>query len=228
MPGETGDSVEKGGGVMELDEAIQGRRSIRKYTDEKVSDDKIRDIIQAGVWAPSACNLQQWKFIVIDDTAIFEKLYKMGAASFVKKSKQAILVLYNNQTDNVEYQDYIQSSAAAIENMLLKAYSLKIGTCWVNNLPNKSALRRLLKIPRCYDPIALITLGYYMQEINARPRKYNLEDQIAYNGCVFNQMEEKSSGKVFLKRNARRIYKHMPFKPFLLKFVGKMEKKFDN
>lgn len=212
---------------MELDAAITGRRSIRKYTDTPVSDDTLRSIIQAGVWAPSACNLQQWKFIIINDSAIFEKLYKMGSASFVKNARQAILVLYNNQTDNVEYSDYIQSASAAIENILLKAHSLHVGTCWVNNLPNKGKLRQLFSIPAGYDPIALVTLGYYEQNAPNRARKYDIDSLIAYNHFSFCETEKRAWWKVYFKRIARKIYKRMPFKPFLLKFVGKLEKKFD-
>ena len=50
---------------MDLDKAIRNRRSVRKYNDLRVSDEELRLIIQAGTWAPSACNLQQWKFIII-------------------------------------------------------------------------------------------------------------------------------------------------------------------
>ena len=213
---------------MELDLAIVGRRSIRKYIDKSVSEEVLRSIIQAGMWAPSACNLQQWKFIVIDDTYLFEKLYQMGTASFVKQARQAILVLYNNQTDNVEYSDYVQSASAAIENMLLKAHTLGVGTCWVNNLPNKRQLRHLLSIPSNYDPVALVTLGYYEQKVNERPRKYSLDEVIAYNGFTFDEVEKKAWWRVYLKRIARKVYKVMPCKPFLLKFIGKLEKKFDN
>lgn len=213
---------------MELDTAISGRRSIRKYTAKKVTEEELQNIIRAGVWAPSACNLQQWKFIIIDQPEIFEKLYQMGSASFIKQVKQAILILYNNQTDNLEYSDYIQSASAAIENMLLKAYSLNIGTCWVNNLPNKKQLRGLFSIPASYDPIALITLGYFEQKVNERPRKYDLDTMIAYNRFDFQEIEQKSWWKVYLKRIARKIYKIAPCKPLLLKFVGKLEKKFDN
>lgn len=213
---------------MDLDNALKGRRSIRIYDDNLVSDDNIRLLIQAANWAPSACNLQQWKFIVINKTEIFEKMYKLGAASFVKKAKQAILVVYNNQTDNVEYEDYIQSASAAIENMLLKAYSMGIGTCWVNNLPNKKVLRKCFNIPKSYDPIALITLGYYSQVVNLRERKYDLDSLISYNQFEFKEIVNKSWIKVKIKRLARNIYKILPCKNVLNKFVGKLEKKFDN
>ena len=213
---------------MDLDLAIKERRSIRVYDNVPVSKEKLYEIIQAGVWAPSACNLQLWKFIIIDQPEILKKICELGGASFIKNVNQAIVVLYNNQTDNIEYSDYIQSGSAAIQNMLLKAHSLNIGTCWVNNLPNKKVLRKLLDIPEYYDPIAMITLGYYSQKINARDRKYDLNTQIAYNKFTFSDIDKKPWMKVKLRRCARKIYKKMPCKKVLNKFVGKLEKKFDN
>lgn len=214
---------------MDLDTAIKERRSIRKYIETPVSQGTLREIIQAGVWAPSACNLQQWKFIIIDQEILLRKIYDLGAASFIKDSHQAILVLYNNQTDNTEYSDYIQSASAAIQNMLLKAYSLNVGTCWVNNLPNKKQLRKLMGIPGYYDPIALITLGYYSQKINMRDRKYDLNSQIAYNKFSFpDPGTSKSWAGIHLKRFLRKMYKWMPCKQVLNPLAEKLEKKFDN
>ena len=209
---------------MELDEAIKGRRSVRKYNDEPLNDDTIRSIIQAGVWAPSACNLQQWKFIIINKSELFEGLYRRGSASFVKNVNQGVLVLYNNQTDNMEYNDYIQSASAAIQNMLLKAYSLNVGACWINNLPNKRILRKYMSIPKSYDPIALVALGNYSQKLNLRERRYDLNSQISYNGFDFNEVEQRSMTKVRIKRLARKIYKTLPFKETLMKLIGRWRK----
>ena len=152
----------------------------------------------------------------------------MGAATFLNSAKQAILVLYDNQTDNVEYNDYIQSASACIQNMLLKAHSIGVGTCWVNNLPTKNKLRNLLNIPKQYSPIALISLGYYEQQINNRPRKCPVEENVSYNLFDFNVEKKKNPFKLGIKRFARKVYKHLPFKKVLLKIVGKLEKKFDN
>lgn len=213
---------------MNLENAIRGRRSVRIYNDTLVDNTDIRNIIEAGIWAPSACNLQQWKFIVINEQDTFAELYRLGAASFLKDVKQGILILYNNQTDNLEYNDYIQSAAAAIENMLLKAYSLGIGSCWINNLPNKKVLRKFFDIPEYYDPIALVTVGYPAQKVNERERKYTIDQVISYGKFNFKETSHKSKGKVAFKRIARKIYKVMPMKTVVNKVVGKMEKKFDN
>lgn len=213
---------------MELDTVLSNRRSVRIYSDKRVEDSAIRQIIEAGTWAPSACNIQGWRFIVIDKKEIFSEILKHGAAAFLKSTNQAILVLYNNNTDNLMYSDYIQSASACIENMLLKAYSLGIGACWINNLPEKKVLRKLFNIPSHYDPIALVSIGYPVQQPNPRPRKHPLDEIIAYNMFSFNRTEGKGGVKLRVKRFARKIYYKLPLKSKLLKFVGKFEKKFDN
>lgn len=213
---------------MELWQAIRDRRSIRKYTSELVDQETIYKIIEAGIWAPSACNIQGWKYIVLDSPEVIKTIYKSGGASFLQNVKQAIVVLYENQTDNVEYQDHIQSAAASIQNMLLMAHSLKVGTCWVNNIPNKRILRKILNIPFSYDPIALITIGYYDYIPNDRKRKYSVQELISYNKFDFDIVSSKSRIKVAIKRFCRKIYKILPGKVALLKIVGRFEKKFDN
>lgn len=213
---------------MNLDEAIVNRRSIRIYSDELVNDEIIREIIQAGTWAPSACNIQGWKFIVINEPKQIEALIKRGTAAFMKNVKQAILVVYENTTDNLEYKDHIQSASAAIQNMILKAHSIGVGTCWINNLPQKSVMRKIFKIPKSYDPIALISLGNITKNPNLRERKYILDDLISYNYFNFEKINQKSATKLFVKRIARKIYFKLPFKKLLIKFAGKFEKKFNN
>lgn len=216
---------------MELEKAILSRRSIRKYSDRLVEKEVIEQIIEAGIWAPSACDVQGWRFIVIDDKSILNNIVDNGAATFLRNANQAIVVVYDNRSDNVEYSDHIQSASACIENMLLMATSLSVGTCWVNFLPSKSKLRKILQIPSCYDPIALICLGYYDQQINERARKYRKEEIIFWN--KFNSTVEVPDGKnitLNIKRLIRKVYFSLPLplKKRLSSILDKKEKKFDN
>lgn len=212
---------------MELREAIYGRRSIRKYSSTPVPKDILLEIIQAGTWAPSACNVQGWRFIIIDKKEKFADMVENGAASFLKNVNQAILVLYDNRTDNLEYLDYIQSASACIQNMLLMAHSLNVGTCWVNFLPTKKVMRKLFSIPEIYSPIALITIGYYEQTPVAIKRKQELKEQVFYNKCTL-PSENGGTVKLILKRVLRRVYFWFPFKSLLKPFLDRHEKKFDN
>ncbi|HEX54915.1 MAG TPA: hypothetical protein ENF49_02175, partial [Candidatus Altiarchaeales archaeon] len=132
---------------MDLIEAIHSRRSVRKFKDKKIPDKDILKLIESAIYAPSACDIQGWRFIIVDKPEIIRELVDRGAASFIRNTTQGILVLYDNRTDNLEYMDYIQSAAAGIQNILLVAHSLGIGTCWVCHLPSKNEIREMFDIP---------------------------------------------------------------------------------
>lgn len=215
---------------MDLDETIQSRRSIRMFTERLVETGIIYQIIDAGRWAPTATNKQEAKFIYIDDGEIIKKLCDLGTAHFVKDCRQMILVLYDNRIDNTEYHDDILSAAAVIQNMLLKATQLGVGTCWVANLPSKAALRRLFCIPSYYDPISLVVIGYALREPAEVKRKYDLDNMISNN--IFDRSKDVSGKKpklkLFARRMSRRLYIRLPKTASLRKLAGKYEKKFDN
>lgn len=216
--------------MIELEVAIKNRRAIRKYNNELISEDEIKKIIEAGTYAPSACNIQGWHFIILNKDDLTKMIHKGGGATFLKNINQAILVIYDRTSDNTEYMDYIQSGVACIENMLLMACDMGIGTCWVNNLPRKSQMRKLLNIPWYFDPIGLVTLGRYNQKINERKRKYNVDDLISYSKYTGKDIHKPNRNFILMhiRRTMRKIYYIMPFKPLIIKLFGKLEKKFDN
>lgn len=212
---------------MDINEAITGRRSIRKYlANKRIEEDKLLDIIEAGNNAPSHCNTQAWKFIIIKDKKLKKRLVEMDAASFIMDSPLVIAVLYDNRTDNLEYMDYVQSAAACIQNMLLKAHSLGVGGCWVCHLPQKKQMRKLFKIPSYYDPIAILTLGYPAVKKPLIKRKKKVEELVCYNYFGFSKENDKIG--LTLKRTARKIYYKLPFKKYIRKKVNNIfEKKFE-
>jgi len=156
---------------MKLDDAIRGRRSVRVYKDKKVSDKVLSELLDAGVQAPSACNFQKWRFISVESPKLRNKMIELSAAPFIKNAPVVLLVLYSNKTINLGHYDHIQSAAAAIQNINLKAYSLGLGTCWVCHIPPKKNLRKLFSIPKSYDPIACVTIGYPKQKPKSMHRK---------------------------------------------------------
>lgn len=213
---------------MTLDQVIEGRRSIRTYSDEMISSEVIQKIIHAGMWAPTACNKQDYRFIIIDDEEIFAQLDRVGTAHFVKNCKQAILVLYDNSTDNVDYHDDVLSAGAVIQNMLLKATELKVATCWVCNLPTKPKMRRIFGIPRHYDPIALVAIGYMTNEAKKMPRKKDVNEVIYRNRIPDGGISEINMFRKKIRRVARFFYVRLPKTQFLKKISAGFERKFDN
>ncbi|MFH1428410.1 MAG: nitroreductase family protein, partial [Candidatus Margulisiibacteriota bacterium] len=109
---------------MDFTEVLYTRRSVRGYSSEQIDYDTVKELVRSAQQAPSACNKQGWRFIFIDDKNLLQKIRNKGGASFLGDVPNAILVIYDNRTDNLEYMDYIQSASAAIENMVLSAHSL--------------------------------------------------------------------------------------------------------
>ena len=215
--------------MMDLFEAIKNRRSIRRFEERPVPEELIKKIVEAGQWAPSACNRQDWKFIIVDSNEVKERILKETAAYFIGKAPLLIFVLYSNRTDNLEYNDHLLSAAMSIQNMQLAAYSLGLGACCVNNLPIKSRLRKILNIPRSYDPVALLCLGFPKAVPKPLKRKESLDEIISRNSFDFKGDFSAFDAMLYVKRVFRYIYYRLPssLKKLLDPIARKFEKRFD-
>ncbi|KKT93484.1 MAG: NADPH nitroreductase (Oxygen-insensitive) [Parcubacteria group bacterium GW2011_GWF2_45_11] len=113
---------------MNLEDIIKTRRSVRKFSDRRLEPGVLEKIIAAANFAPSHCNTQGWKFIFVDDYDLRFKIFNNGGSHVIKAAPYGILVLYDTTlSDNLEYQDWIQSGSAAIQNMLLTIHDLGLG-----------------------------------------------------------------------------------------------------
>lgn len=217
---------------MDTIEIIKKRRSIRGFEPDLVPQDLIKKIIEAATWAPSACNIQGWRFIVVDDQKLKDKLVELGGAATIKSAPLGILVVYDQRSKNMEYQDHIQSGAAAIQNLLLAATHYGLGSCWICQLPLKNEIRKIFKIPESFSPMAYVLLGYPEREQKEVPRLYRLDDLIGYNRFNANLSEQKLSHfNLFIYRFFRKAYYLLPgfTRKRLNKFIDrKFVKKFDN
>ncbi|MBU0553277.1 nitroreductase family protein [Myxococcota bacterium] len=214
---------------MPLLHAVCTRRTSRAYAKERVPKHVFEWLIKYAMHAPTACNEQQWKVVHIDDAAIIKEIYERGGAAFLKKVQHCFLVCYNRQSDNLEWDDHIQSGAAFITTFQLLAHTVGVGSCWVGHLPNKRELQRMLKIHRAYEPIALVTYGYYRSKVNMLPRKHDvervlMENEFRQEGLNF----KKSIRRTTVRTVGRFIYYKIP--PALRKRMRHMtvphEKKF--
>lgn len=219
--------------AMDFIETVKKRRSIRKFKQSPVPMDLIKKTIKVATLAPTACNIQGWRFIVIDNQKVKDEIVDQGGAVTIKSAPAGILVAYDNRAKNTEYFDYIQSGAAAIENILLAATHLGIGSCWVCHLPAKNKLRKILNIPQSFSPIAYILLGYPEAEPKQVPRIHKFDDLIGYNKFNFSIPEENINPfKLSVYRFFRKVYLILPNfikKGFINKFVDRnFVKKFDD
>jgi nitroreductase len=165
---------------------IYTRRSIRSYTDEKISDEDVNALIKAGLYAPSHINKMPWEFIVVDDKKILEKIANATLyAKMTKDAPLAILVCGNmDRTILGEGKDiWIQDCSAASENILLAAHSLGLGAVWTAVYPTHDRIRNVSKavgVPENVIPLSLIVIG--------KPKAEDVEekvlptDRVHYNG----------------------------------------------
>jgi len=170
---------------LDVFEAIRGRRSVRAYMREEVSNDMIMDLIDAARWAPSAGNVQPWEFIVVRSKNVKHMLAEAALhQTFIEEASAVIVVCADEWRSARAYglrgtQLYcIQDTAAATQNMLLAAYAKGLGTCWVGAF-NEEKVSRVLSLPDRIRPVAIIPVGYPAEKPRP-PRRRPLEDIVHY------------------------------------------------
>ena len=162
---------------MDVFEAIKSRRSIRTYTREEVPEEDVEKLIEAARWAPSAGNIQPWEFIIVRDTATKRRLSAAALdQTFIEEAPVVIVVCANTMESRWGYGSRgvnlycLQDTAAAIQNILLAACALGLGTCWVGAFQEEEA-RAALKVPRGVRPIAIIPVGHPAERPGPRFRR---------------------------------------------------------
>ena len=161
---------------MVLLDLLKHRKSIRDFLDRPVERDKTMMCLEAARLAPSACNSQPWKFIVVDDiqlknklcAAAFSGIYsintfcKMAPVIVVVISeKSKFLARIGGMFRGTKY--YLIDIGIATEHFVLQAEDLGLGTCWIGWF-NEGAVKSILNIPQPKKIDILIALGYYDKE----------------------------------------------------------------
>lgn len=150
---------------MDVMEAIRKRRSVRRYREDPVTDEDVREVLTAGVWAPSAGNAQPWRFLVVRERGLREGLVAAAHGQrFLAEVPVVIVVCADLARARRAYGERgatlycLQDTAAAIQNMLLAATARGLGTCWVGAFDEGKATE-VLALPAGLRPVALIALG---------------------------------------------------------------------
>jgi nitroreductase len=157
---------------MTVQEAIETRRSVRKFKPTPIEDEKLVAVLEAGRLSPSARNQQQWKFFIVRDKAILEKLYIASEHQPSVQSAPAALVAV--ATGDIQmacggHTDAIDTSIA-FAYMLLRAWELGLGTCWLGRF-HEEQVRAALSLPDGDRVIAFTPLGYPDETPEPRPRR---------------------------------------------------------
>ncbi|KPL17365.1 MAG: nitroreductase [candidate division Zixibacteria bacterium SM23_81] len=147
---------------MNVYEAIKTRRSIRSYEDRPVEEDKLHRILEAARLAPSASNLQEWRFVVVRDAHIRKKLMEAAKGQrFVGEA--SVVIACCAKTDQhvmtCGQMCYPIDVAIAIDHMTLAAVEEGLGTCWIGAF-FADQVREILGIPENVPVVELLTLGY--------------------------------------------------------------------
>ncbi|MFC2011014.1 nitroreductase family protein [Chloroflexota bacterium] len=173
---------------MEVLEAIKSRRSIRRYKTTPVDDKTIELVLEAAQWAPSWANTQCWRFIVVRDTSIKDKLAdtlksarpdgKNAATEAVRNAPVVVVACaelkkagyYQGEPTTDKGDWYMFDVALAMQNLVLAAHSAGLGTVYVG-LFDAEKVAAILSVPQGFCVVSLTPLAYPDEEPAPRPRK---------------------------------------------------------
>jgi nitroreductase len=169
---------------MDVEKVIRERRSIRSYTNKKISKGILKELIGLANWAPSPSHAENREFVIITDEKIIKKMDEatgkqhydspvlivvLSKKQWMTKKKFKRLCIKWEISDEKTIDKYFnhwvetwrtQDTAVATENLLLAAWNKKIGSCWLGVF-DEEKIKKILNIPSTYSVMAVITLGYF-------------------------------------------------------------------
>ena len=148
---------------MDLNKAIQERRSIRKYKNKATSWKVILEALDSTLYAPTAGGVFPLKIMLIDDDEKIKKIAKWSEQDFITQAKYVVVFTSNSTKLKRSYGEKAktfckQQTGAAIQNFLLKLTELKLATCWIGYF-NEENIKPILKIPDSHDIEAIFPIG---------------------------------------------------------------------
>lgn len=146
---------------MNIIDIIKSRRSIRKFTSEPVSEELVETILEAGRWAPSGLNNQPWRFAVIRDAGLIQEISELTHYSKVVMSAQVLIAVFLDTEKSYHREKDIQAVGACLQNMLLEAHSLGLGTVWLGEIiRSDEQIKAILGLASELDLMAVVALGH--------------------------------------------------------------------
>lgn len=167
---------------MDIYEAIRIRKSIRAWTEQDVPEDVLTRILEAGRLAPSAKNLQEWRFVVVRDASLRKQLIPASAdQSFVGEAPVVIACCAETDSHIMRCGQlcYPIDVAIAIDHMTLAAVAEGLGTCWVGAF-YEDQVKKILNIPERIRVVELLPLGYPKNPDAVEKPRLPLEDIVKW------------------------------------------------
>jgi len=153
----------------EFVQTILARRSIRRYTDEPVSEGDIKTLLEAAMAAPSASNRKPWYFVVLTKRETLDRLAEIHPHGKMLFEAPLCIAVCGGPTESERF--WVQDCSAAAENLLLAVTALGLGAVWLGVYPREervAAVRKVLGIPEALAPLNLISIGHPAEEKKPR------------------------------------------------------------
>jgi nitroreductase len=157
---------------MALMDIVKQRKSVRTYLSKPIPREHLKQCIEAARLSPTADNMRPWRFIILDDRELIQRLTDAVCTGICRRTKfiggaAAIVVILADLNFAVHRlgaalfgtQHYLLDIGIAGEHIVLQAQELGIGTCWIN-LFNGKAARKVLQVPKRYKIVSLVAMGY--------------------------------------------------------------------
>ncbi|MDK2896117.1 MAG: hypothetical protein PWP04_237 [Candidatus Atribacteria bacterium] len=158
---------------MEFMEVVRNRRSVKKFRAEAVAEEDLKDILEAARLAPSAANIQPWKFIVVKNDKK-KRLIGQACSSQEFVGEAPVVIVACATSRGVMIGKYMESwpidVAIAFTHLILAAWNKGLGTCWIGDF-NEDRIKELCEIPPEVRVVAITPLGYPVKVPQATPRR---------------------------------------------------------
>jgi nitroreductase len=166
---------------MQVFDVIKQRRSVRFYTDEAIDEDKLKKLVEAAIWAPSAGNIHAWNIVIVQRKGDIELIKAVSPGILGNPSALMILCAdkrraYDKGGEVGRDVLSIMDIAIATQNICLEATELGLGSCIIKSF-NQDAVRALLDLPENISPELVVSLGYPRSIPNPPPRR-TVEDTV--------------------------------------------------
>jgi len=157
---------------------IKKRRSIRKYTAQAMTNEQIRQLLEAAMAAPSGSNIQSWEFVVVKDSDLKRQLAQTHTWSYMAADAAVVFVVCGNERAS---HHWVEDASAATQNLLLAVTALDLGAVWVGIYPSadrEAHVRRVLAIPKEMRVLCLVPVGHPAE--SKPPRTQYKESKVHY------------------------------------------------
>jgi nitroreductase len=178
---------------MELQEAILKRRSVRRFTEDAVTDEELKQIFEAVRWSPSWANTQVWEFIVVRDKALIEQVTGTYAdknpaarcslaasALIIACAKTGVSGCYDGKEATPLANWYMFDLGIATQTLCLKAHEMGLGTVVVG-LMNQDACKKVVSVPAGYEVVAVIPIGRPAVAAKEGPKRKEVSEFVYLN-----------------------------------------------